>query len=84
MESLALRVDGAQCYSAEKGGIYAEGYIDLNGPDPVDTDEYADEEHAAGAAFTRVGDVVYGTTDANDALLQYNIANTGPQFVEVE
>lgn len=69
LESLSLRVDGSQCYSQEKGGIYAEGYIDLNGPDPLDTDEYADQQHAAGAAFTRIGDTVYGTQMSNDTLL---------------
>lgn len=78
-----MRVDGSKCYSAEKGGIYAEGYIDLNGPDLVNDDNMDGSTNTC-VAFTRIGDVSIGTEENNNALLEYNIANTGPQFVEVE
>lgn len=56
----------------------------MNGPNPLDNDEYADGENAIAVAFTRIGDVSAGTEENNNILKEYNIDNTGPQFVEVE
>ena len=52
------------------GGIYAEGYIDLNGPDLQNDDTYTSN---AGAAFTRIGDISAGSDTNNNTLLEYNI-----------
>lgn len=75
MQALAVRIDGSRCYSTEMGGIYAEGCFDLGGPDLLGAD---DESANAAVAFTRIGDIIYGSEANNEALLEYNIANTGP------
>lgn len=47
------------------GGIYAEGYIDLNGPDPIIDGDYADEENTIAVACTRIGDTQLGSSESN-------------------
>lgn len=65
LNTASVRIDGSKCYSQTMGGIYAEGYIDLNGPDPIIDGDYADEENTIAVACTRIGDTQLGSTESN-------------------
>lgn len=63
-------------YSQARGGIYAEGYMDLQGPAPEDDRTLDYDERAIGNGWTKVGDdVTDGTT-----LSAINLVHSGPAY----
>lgn len=76
LETNALRIDGEAMYSQARGGIYAEGYMDLQGPAPEDDQALDYEERAVGNGWSKIGDDV---TDGA-ALTAVNAVHSGPAF----